>query len=151
MAVAGNNEKKFELFFNSFFPNAVQGKRVFNDDKYCVSISVDNHFTFNDYEILIEVDASNMAKLVSGQYVLLSNLYDRDLSKAIFLVIHYYNNYNPQRTINNFRYLNNKVLAKNGIKYCVFSEESFKAFCEECPTVEILVNNLLAEARVGKR
>jgi hypothetical protein len=44
-----------------------------------------------------------MAKLLVGQYLLLNRLYSGIPENAHFLVIHTYNNYNIQRTLNNLK------------------------------------------------
>jgi hypothetical protein len=145
MSVAGDNEKVFIDYFESKFPNILKGKKSFKNGTYEVSISVDNSFLYNGVEILFEIDSGNMAKLLAGQYTLLNNLCTQ-IDNKIFVVIHYFNAYNPQRTLNNFNLINNEMLLGNGMRYCAFSIESFMSFCEEYSNIGLLVDNLILES-----
>ncbi len=102
MTVAGENERKFiTLFEEKIENNILKGKAVYKSVD--VSISADNNFSLNNKHYLIEIDSGNMAKLLVGQYVLLSKLYSGIPENAHFLVIHTYRNYNVQRTLNNLK------------------------------------------------
>ena len=100
--VAGDNEKKFKpLFEEKIGKDILKGKAVYKSAN--VSISADNNFSINNKHYLIEIDSGNMAKLLVGQYTLLSKLYSGLPENAHFLIIHTYNNYNVQRTLNNLK------------------------------------------------
>ena len=71
-------------------------------------ISVDGHFEYNNKLYLLEIDSGNEAKLLAGQYVLINALWKDiclngktyNIKQCVFLVVHYYKDYNPNRTIN---------------------------------------------------
>ncbi|MCA0894028.1 hypothetical protein [Microbulbifer agarilyticus] len=114
MSGAGNNEKQFiQLFDSKVGKGILNGKRSFK--KTNVSISVDNSLHNGNSEILIEIDSGNMAKLLVGQYVLLNQLYTGLARNAHFLVVHTYNGYNVQRTLNNLALV--KKLHKYDLSY----------------------------------
>ena len=114
-----------ELYFKNFCenvdPNILSGKIVFKNSEG-VSISFDECIVSKEKIILIEIDASNMAKLTTGQFILLHTLKDfptnncQDLvegKEIIFFVIHCYgsseknNKFNAERTQRNFKLINN--------------------------------------------
>lgn len=130
MSRAGDREKQFISFCNSIDSNLLSGKISFeNSDK--VYVSVDNSIITDKEIILIEIDASNQAKLVSGQYTLLNLLQDSpsnkyiDLvkdKKLIFFVVHCYgsynkNKYNPDRSKNNLKLINRLAFGSNGLDF----------------------------------
>lgn len=126
-------EQQFIDFCNKIDENLLSGKIIFKDKhKNNVQVSVDNSIVLDNHVILIEIDASNQAKLVSGQYTLLNLLKDSPLNKSaelvkdkelIFVVIHYYgtssskSKYNPNRSINNFKFIKDNLFKNDGINY----------------------------------
>ena len=141
---AGENEKRFKEWFESKYGKGVlKGKCKYNDGNK-VSISVDNSIEFGDKKILIEIDSANMAKLLVGEYVLLNELLsEEDKEKVVlFLVIHYYKDYKPERTIKNLKLINENIYKKKGIKFKVFDESGFEKFCKKNTGIESLVKEL---------
>ena len=114
---AGRNEKRFiNLFRTRFGNNVLEGKKVFrNSDS--VEISVDNSFRHGNLEFLIEIDSGNMAKLLAGQYTLLNELYTGNKENCIFVVIHTYKKYNPERTTKNLALINSSIYQGKGIRF----------------------------------
>lgn len=137
---AGENEKKFEEFFQQKYKNTeLNGKQRYCDDITKTEISVDNSIISKNHNILIEIDSGNEAKLIVGQYVLLNQLYSDNKKDTLFLVIHYHiqgrntpneRPYNAERTIKNLIFINKNLYDGKGIKFCVFNESDFKSFCE---------------------
>lgn len=106
--VAGDKEKRFrDLFANRVKGAALQGKRRFAGEN--VEISVDEHFSSNGVEYLVEIDSGNMAKLLVGQYVLLDALRGNDNRTSKFLIVHTYKNYNIVRTLENFHFIKSRL------------------------------------------
>ncbi|MDN3559253.1 hypothetical protein [Vreelandella neptunia] len=113
---AGENEHRFEQLFQRYAPNtALNGKKRYKRDN--VEISVDQSFIHEGVEYLVEVDSANMAKLLTGQYVLLNQLYTGNKAHAFFLLVHTYRAYNPRRTINNLELINKEVYGGTGIAF----------------------------------
>lgn len=138
---AGENEKKFEEFFQRKYKNTeLNGKQRYCDDITKTEISVDNSIISKNHNILIEIDSGNEAKLIVGQYVLLNQLYQDENKDTLFLVIHYHiqnknkpteRPYNADRTIKNLIFINNSLYDGKGLKFCVFNEYDFKLFCNK--------------------
>jgi hypothetical protein len=125
MSLAGDNEKIFRLLFSETNQSiTLLGKKVFHINE--VTISVDESFKNNDIEYLVEIDSGNMAKLIVGQYVLLNELYNGCKDKAIFVVIHFYKDYKPERTIKNLDLVNTNLYNNKGIKYIVLHINDIK-------------------------
>lgn len=131
MIKAGTREKQFIDLCNAIDDKLLSGKMSFENSER-VYVSVDNTIVLDNEIILIEIDASNQAKLVSGQYTLLNLLKDKpskrykDIVKGkslIFFVIHCYgssdknNKYNPDRSKNNFKLINQLAFRNNGLKF----------------------------------
>lgn len=132
MSKAGKKEEEFKELIGAIDKGILKGKLEFGSPKD-VFVSVDNSIEFDDVTYLIEIDASNMAKLVAGQYTLLNVLKNDqsersmgiiDCSKSkqlVFLVIHYFGKgptkYNSERSIKNFRKINETLLDGAGIKF----------------------------------
>jgi hypothetical protein len=113
---AGDNERRFELLFCESAPHTpLLGKQRYVRGN--VEISVDQSFVHEDVQYLIEVDSANMAKLLAGQYVLLNQLYSGEKRQAVFLLVHTYQNYNPQRSTNNLALINSELYGGNGIRF----------------------------------
>lgn len=113
---AGENERCFENLFKRNVPDTpLQGKKRYVRGE--VEISVDQSFLYNDVEYLVEIDSANMAKLLTGQYVLLNQLYTGDKRKAFFLLVHTYREYNPKRSTNNLTLINDDLYGGNGIAF----------------------------------
>ena len=100
---AGDNEKAFRGRMNG----KIKGKLSLKSDEN-VYISVDGHFEYENKLYLVEIDSGNQAKLLAGQYILLNVLWNDikieetsyAIENCIFLVVHYYDSYNSDRTIN---------------------------------------------------
>lgn len=127
---AGKNEKKFISKFQSQYGNGKLGgkRRWGNQDES--NISVDNCIKKNSKEVLIEIDSGNMAKLLVGQYFLLNELIpkeEKENTDFIFVVVHYYKDYNTDRTEKNLKLVKN-CIGDKAIKFKVFTEKSFFDF-----------------------
>lgn len=142
---AGGNEKKFEkLLRDKFGDDCLRGRKSFSlrlPDHETAHISVDQSIELEDGTvILIEVDSGNMAKLIAGQYVLLNGMYDRDRSKAHFLVVHYYKDYNPERTLKNLNAVQHFGGREHWISYSAFYIDDFARMIGETACMEEFVN-----------
>lgn len=105
--IAGTNETDFRKIIGK---NNLLGKKRYSyiDSKtnQTVEISVDESFVHNNKLYLVEIDSGNEAKLLVGQYCLLNLLFnDEKYEKkdVVFLVIHYYKDYDPMRTQKNLK------------------------------------------------
>ncbi len=106
--VAGDKEKLFrDLFASRVKDAALLGKRRFVGEN--VEISVDDHFSSNGVQYLVEIDSGNMAKLLVGQYVLLDALRGTDNRTSTFLIVHTYKNYNIVRTLENLHFIKDRL------------------------------------------
>ena len=113
---AGVNERRFERFFTEHSPHTqLLGKKRYVRGN--VEISVDQSFVHEGVQYLVEVDSANMAKLLTGQYVLLNQLYPGDKAQVAFLLIHSYRAYNPRRSTNNLELINSELYGGNGIPF----------------------------------
>jgi len=113
---AGENKRRFERLFQQYAPNTpLLGKQRYARGE--VEISVDQSFRHDDIEYLVEIDSANMAKLLTGQYVLLNQLYPRNKTGAFFLIVHTYRAYNPGRSTNNLTLINNELYRGRGIAF----------------------------------
>jgi hypothetical protein len=153
MAKAATREKQFIEFCNSIDKNLFSGKISFENEEK-VYVSVDNSIIFDDEILLIEIDASNQAKLVSGQYTILNLLKDRPSNKfknivknksLIFFVVHCYgssNNskYNPARSLKNFEFINRFAFKEKGLKSGAVHFEDL--IVNEIDTKEKLLNEI---------
>lgn len=100
---AGDNEKDFKERMSGRMKEKLSFKS--NEKVY---ISVDGHFEYENKLYLVEIDSGNQAKLLAGQYILLNVLWNDikieetsyAIENCIFLVVHYYDSYNSDRTIN---------------------------------------------------
>jgi hypothetical protein len=143
---AGKNEKIFITEFKREYSNVkLEGKLVFGN-KYSANISVDNSFSYNNKKVLIEIDSGNMAKLLVGQYFLLNELIKKekeeknDDTEYMFVVIHYYKDYNPERTNKNLKLVEN-CIGKSAIRFRAFTQKTFMEFYDG-NDIEGLVNKL---------
>lgn len=113
-------EFQFKDLCQNVDPSILSGKIVFKNSEG-VSISFDDSIVSDEKIILLEIDASNMAKLTTGQFILLHALKDFpaanchnlvDGKEIIFFVIHCYgsskknNKFNAERTQRNFKLIN---------------------------------------------
>ena len=141
---AGDNEKLFEeLICGKFGSNILSGKRSFSleiDGQKKAVISVDQSIELEDGSlILTEIDSGNMAKLIAGQYALLNGMYDKDRAKALFLVVHYYTAYNPERTEKNLNAIQHFNRGASWIPYGAYSIEGFKSIIREVTNIDEVV------------
>ncbi|MEP6262736.1 MAG: hypothetical protein ABJ092_14265 [Gillisia sp.] len=120
MNKAGSREKQFQDLISLVDSEILKGKIDFGHNSN-VYVSVDESIEFEDKIFLIEIDASNMAKLVAGQFTLLNLLKNKQNKNSInrincacekeliFLVVHCYGQgskvYNPQRSLKNFKFI----------------------------------------------
>lgn len=141
MAKAGEKELEFHHLISDIDPLLLKGKLEFGTPND-VFVSVDNSIEFDDTIFLIEIDASNMAKLVAGQYTLLNLLSNSQSVKSkkivncqsskqlVFLVVHYYgtgkNKYNPERSMKNFRLIKSQVFESDAINFASVHIEDLK-------------------------
>ncbi|APY12112.1 hypothetical protein BWZ22_13120 [Seonamhaeicola sp. S2-3] len=143
MTAAGSNEAEFKEIIESKFGEILNGKRIWRDNESQVEISVDQTIETDDYNLLIEIDSGNYAKLIVGQYTLLNELHDCPDKKPVFIVVHFYNRYtdtpyNPERTIRNLNFINQKVLSENGIPFLVFNLNTFNDFLTQINSLKEL-------------
>ena len=132
-AKAAKNEKIFKEYFESKFgSSSLDGKKNYKDEDKDVSISVDQSFIANNRTVLIEIDSGNMAKLLVGQYILINELSKIDAENTTFVVVHFYKNYNPERTKKNLDLVSNNLYEGKAIPHCSLTFEQFKGFCENC-------------------
>jgi len=136
------NEKIFkEYFVSKFGVNSLNGKQNYKDDDFGVSISVDESFKTTKKAVLIEIDSGNMAKLLVGQYLLINELSEMPTETTIFVVVHFYKNYNPERTKKNLDFVNN-LYNGSAIPHCSLTFDEFKIICEKCISTNDLEESL---------
>ncbi|WP_271729826.1 hypothetical protein [Aquimarina algiphila] len=147
MGKAGFNERKFnKLIIERFGYNFLNGKKVFKSKSEDISISVDNSLYTSALDLLFEIDSGNMAKLLAGQYIFLNILNNRKSNK-IFVVIHYYKNYNSSRTIKNLNLINREIYKNLGIPILAFNVLEFIDFVNDCNSKEEFVNKLKSKVQ----
>ncbi len=148
----GENEKKFKHFFEKKFgEDLLKGKKTYKSNKGKVKISIDESLEIGNKKILIEIDFGNMAKLLVGQYVLINELAELKSSKTLFVVIHFYKKYNPDRTNNNLEIIYSNIYKKKSIPFCSFTFEGFKNFCKNIKDIQDLNKKLIDEAKKLKK
>jgi len=130
MAAAKYNEKIFlELFKNKVRGTTLSEQKTFafNDEKNRrLSSSVDYYFEHDNRQMLVEIDSYNMAKVLVGQYLLLNQFRDETLINPLFLVVHTYKGYEPERTIKYLEHVKDKVLQGTGMPFGVIHINTFK-------------------------
>ena len=115
-AKAGSKEEAvFSLFRQKASGLELSGKCRFHTGN--VEISTDESFTYNGVNYLVEVDSGNMAKVLVGQYVLINALQNNEKENFCYLVVHTFNNYNPQRTLFNLAFVNQQIFSNEGIPF----------------------------------
>lgn len=145
---AASNERIFKEFFEANFgKNILGGKVSYSSDDKSVRISVDESISTAGKKILIEVDSGNMAKLLVGQYVLLNELVCSDIDETIFVTLHFYAGYNPERTTNNLKLINNNLYSGLAIPHCSYSFDGFKELCSKLQSVEQLIDALTSASK----
>jgi hypothetical protein len=142
MSKAGTNEFKFETFMKNRYRGSVLNGKVTYGKQAASNISVDNSIEIGGKKILIEIDSGNMAKLLAGQYTLLNLLCNEENKDVLFIVIHYYKDYNPERTVKNLKLINEKLFKNKGIKFKVFHINQFKQLCNSNKKIEDLIIEL---------
>jgi len=146
MSVAGTNEKKFAKVLNEKINAQLKGKLNFKSKDGGVSISVDDSLVSDEWIVMFEIDSANMAKLIAGQYTLL-NILARDDEKTkgkklLFVIVHYYKNYNSERTSKNLSLINSSYYNGLGIPFRAFSNREFYEYIEDCNTEKDLIEKL---------
>jgi hypothetical protein len=132
-AKATKNEKIFKEYFESKFgSSSLGGKKNYKDKDKDVSISVDQSFIANNRTVLIEIDSGNMAKLLVGQYLLINELSKLAPENTAFVVVHFYKDYNPERTKKNLDLVSNNLYEGKAIPHYSLTFEQFKEVCENC-------------------
>ncbi|WP_318473459.1 hypothetical protein [Photobacterium leiognathi] len=130
MAKAKDNEKAFISLFNEKVEEITLENQKFFSIKDSrsrrLSSSVDHYFEREGYQVLIEIDSYNMAKVVVGQYQLLNLLRDDSLTNPIFLIVHTYSKYNPERTIKYLEYIKDNTFSGRAIPFGVIHLDKFK-------------------------
>lgn len=122
---------KNEVFFKNFAEKIGLKidvlDRVLNVKDYTIKTSFDFKFNHNEITYLIEIDSYNMCKCVLGQYAIINHsksLYNKD--NSIFIVIHFYNNFDKQRTINHLVFAQEQLNCQ--IPYAVFHIKELERF-----------------------
>lgn len=115
-----------EADFRKRMAGQLKGKKRYSRkiEGETIEISVDFHFEHKGKLYLVEIDSANEAKLLVGQYCLLNKLFDEDSyekSDVVFVVVHYYKNYAPERTLKNLGFV--KGLFEDPITYQAFHQE----------------------------
>lgn len=132
MAAAKDNEKIFlNLFSQKVKGITLSEQKTFaikDEKKRKLSSSVDYYFDHNNRQLLVEVDSYNMAKVLVGQYLLLNQFRDKTLTNPLFLVVHTYSNYEPERTIKYLEHVKDKVLQGKGMPFGVIHINTFKSW-----------------------
>lgn len=130
MAAAKDNEKIFRDLFcekvNSITLSEQKTFAIMDEKKRKLSSSVDYYFDHGNRQVLVEVDSYNMAKVLVGQYLLLNQFRNEVLTDPIFLVVHTYSNYEPERTIKYLEHVKDKVLQGKGMPFGVIHINTFK-------------------------
>ncbi|NSB15653.1 hypothetical protein [Clostridium beijerinckii] len=145
--VAGDNERNFIDICKKYnLDGLLRGKRTYDNkkkNKEKVSISVDNSIEYEKNQILIEIDSGNMAKLIVGQYTLLNILCENPEDK-VFIVIHYYKDYNNMRTVKNLNLVANTLFKDKIMKFKVYNIEEFEETCKKNKgKIKEFINELL--------
>lgn len=141
------NEQPFRsAFIAQYGDGHLCGKKRFvqNTDGNAVEISTDNSLEHDGWLVLIEVDSFNTTKPAVGQYVLLNQLCPHDLSKTLFLIVHYYKGFNAERTMKNLAFVRPLLLRQPSLRYAAFTKDHFFEFCQKCPDVASLIRALIA-------
>lgn len=132
---AGKNESDFINRTSTNGKPNISGKLFFSNSKNAgEKISVDGHFIYNGKLYLIEIDSGNYAKLVAGQYTLLNILLNQKpikvkkskftIGDCVFVVVHYYKNYNVKRTTNALKLVRPNLKFIKTLDFKVFHENS---------------------------
>jgi hypothetical protein len=128
-----SNEKKLQEIFQKL------GKsKTFRLADNTIKTSIDFTLVENNKTYYIEVDSYNMAKCVLGQYVLLNQTDKIDKKNSIFVVIHFYNGYDPERTINHLNLAKNKLNCT--LPFAVFHIDNLKDKVHSLKEFSELVN-----------
>lgn len=139
MTKAGANEKRFrKLISDQFGKGLLQDSQTYKNHNANVSISVDEFIEINGRKILFEIDSGNYAKLLVGQYVLLNQIIE-DQKNVLFVLVHYYNQYNEERTRKNLQFINEGLYKQKGIPFKAFTAESFENEIKQYGTIEKFV------------
>lgn len=140
MATAKTNEKKFrDLVSASFGEDVLKGSKTFKNPSADVSISVDETIEIGGKKILFEIDSGNYAKLLVGQYVLLNQIIE-DSEDLLFVIVHYYKDYNEERTRKNLEFINNTLYNNKGIQFKVYTATSFETEIQQYENIEEFVD-----------
>ena len=129
------NEDKFK----SRFEGKIKEKVTFGErTSKTAYISVDGHFIEDGILYLLEIDSGNEAKLLAGQYALICSLFDKmndeslkkeyPIEKCKFIVVHYYEGYNPKRTEKNLEVIKTNLDSK--LAYKAIYEKDAKDWAE---------------------
>lgn len=143
MAKAGENERLFKAYFEGKYGGKLKGKGVYKPEGSKVEISVDETLVLDGKHVLFEIDSGNTAKVIAGQYLLINELSGHTKDNAIFICIHFYKDYNPERTDNNLNLINENIYGGNAIPHKSFTFENFKSLCSHADTVKKLISILL--------
>jgi hypothetical protein len=132
MASAKDNEKKFLELFNIKVRGAVLSEQktfaIMDEKKRRLSSSVDYYFEHDNRQILVEIDSYNTAKVLVGQYLLINQFRDEALTNPLFLVVHTYKNYEPERTVKYLEHVKDKVLQGKGMPFGVMHINALRSW-----------------------
>ncbi|MDE3243080.1 MAG: hypothetical protein KGO52_10215 [Nitrospirota bacterium] len=135
------NEDAFRArITRQFGSDALKGKRRYSTgvSKADVRISVDESLEIDDRLVLVEIDSGNAAKLLIGQYILLSVFEKRARDKVLFVVVHYYDKYNADRTAKNFQFIATSVLAEQALPFVALHESDLWTLLDGARSLEEL-------------
>lgn len=142
--MAANEDAFRKRITHQFGGDALKGKRWYptGASKDDVRISVDESLEIGDRLVLVEIDSGNAAKLLIGQYVLLSVFEKKPRDKVLFVVMHYYDKYNADRTVKNLQFVAASVLAEQALPFLALHEGDLWPLLDGAHSLEELWANL---------
>lgn len=142
--MAANEDAFRARITRQFGDDALKGKRWYSTgaSKDDVRISVDESLEIGDRLVLVEIDSGNAAKLLIGQYVLLSVFEKKPRHKVLFVVVHYYDKYNPDRTVKNLQLVAASVLAEQALPFLALHESDLWPLLDGARSLEEVWENL---------
>lgn len=151
MARAGDNEKRLKEALETF--GIVLGDKVFFKERLSeeasATVSVDAQIASGNRRLLVEIDSYNMAKVVAGQYTVINSILLREHAptEQVFVVVHCYKGYRPERTRQLLTYIDKTVFKGKGLPFVACTYEAFVALCHEAGGADALVKAVFDQCR----
>jgi|GEM_PF-1749223 hypothetical protein len=148
MADRENHEGNFRAeFVRRYGDGSLGGKQRYVEPgkkgrDLAAEVSSDESFKHDEWLVLVEIDAFNVAKPSVGQYFLLNHLCTHERDKTLFLVLNHYSGFNEQRTSKYMRYASSKMGINNPIGYLAMTKDRFWSLCDTCKDIEALIKAL---------